>query len=101
MDLERTRSTDIQDSTISVTDTATEVLSGEEKNLEGWMIYNSGETNVFIRFGNDASTSEYAFVIAPGQLYETPANETFVGQVSAIVSEEDGTGSLRLTKKMR
>lgn len=61
----------------------------------GRSIYNDSSTNVYIKFGTTATTSDFTHKMSPGSFWEIP-QPLYTGRIDAIASA--ATGSLRITE---
>jgi hypothetical protein len=84
-------------SSVSILATAFTVLAADANRLSA-TIFNDSTTDVYVKFGSSASTSDFKVKLGPGDYYEFPRNqqdEVYKGIVTAIGSS--ATGSLRVT----
>lgn len=63
----------------------------------GFSLTNDSSAVAYVKFGSGASLTSYTFQLGQGDTYETPAELSYVGLVTAIWASDAG-GSMRVTE---
>lgn len=80
---------------VTVATTATTLLAANANRRSFKIFAPTGAVNVFVKFGSGATTSDYTFVLAAGQLYDE-LMPCYTGAITAVVSS--GTQAVRVTE---
>jgi len=69
------------------------LLGSANINRLGFMIYNNSTKILYVRFGANASLTDFSLQIGAGEYYELPS-PTYTGAITGIWDEENGTAQI-------
>lgn len=66
------------------------VLAAADLGRVGFLIYNDSSADLYVKYGLEASTTDFTFKLAPGQTYEAPVAPNYVGVITGIWGAVNG-----------
>ena len=72
------------------TPAAAATLALADPDRVGHILFNASTAVLYVKYGEDASATDYTFKIAAGQGYESPAAPIYRGLITGIWASEDG-----------